>query len=337
MPIPPPEYDHLLALIDDTAIYEHARYGVPRREHGYTVDDATRALVVLCLTGPREDLEAAQRTLLSFLLSAVTPEGRLRNRLSFERRWVDDGDCDDTHGRGIWALAVAAVHAGADSLRSAARSALEGLTAPGSPHLRPRAYAALGAHALWLANPDDPLAGSFASPARALLPGTDRAWPESRLTYGNGRIPAALIAAGEVLDDEELIAAGLHSLEWLVDVETADNHLSFTPVGGWEPGDPRPGFDQQPIEVAALSDACERAWRHTGDPRWSEMVTRCGAWLMGDNDRGVAMYDPRTGATFDGLMGEGVNENSGAESTIAGLATLQACARIGAVFEAPAR
>jgi hypothetical protein len=37
--LPLPEYRHLLSLIDDTWIYEHARYGVPRRDHGRPNDD----------------------------------------------------------------------------------------------------------------------------------------------------------------------------------------------------------------------------------------------------------------------------------------------------------
>jgi hypothetical protein len=49
---------------------------------------------------------------------------------------------------------------------------------------------------------------------------------------------------------------------------------------------------------------------------------------MGDNDGRVPLYDPDTGATRDGLMIDGVNMNSGAESTISGIAVLQDCARV---------
>ena len=42
-------------------------------------------------------------------------------------------------------------------------------------------------------------------------------------------------------------------------LETLGDHLSVTPVAGWGPGEPRPGFDQQPIEAAAIADACARA------------------------------------------------------------------------------
>ena len=45
-------------------------------------------------------------------------------------------------------------------------------------------------------------------------------------------------------------------LTFLLDTEVRDGHLSVTPVGGRGRGDAGPGFDQQPIEVAAIADAC---------------------------------------------------------------------------------
>ena len=90
-------------------------------------------------------------------------------------------------------------------------------------------------------------------------------------------------------------------LGWLLDLETRDGHLSVTPVGGWALGERRPGFDQQPIEVAALADACARAFRLTGDARWAQGVERAVGWFLGDNDAGTPLYDPSTGGGYDGL------------------------------------
>lgn len=325
---PPPKYDHLLGLIDETGIYEHTRFGVPRREHGYTGDDASRALVVLCEAERGDSVERAQRTLLAFLLDSITPQGRFRNRLSFDRQWQDEGDLGDVQGRGIWALAVAATSAHRTDLRDAARSALDQVPTPSSPHLRPLVYAALGAYSLWLADPDDPDVVRLAEPAQRALSGAGRPWPEERLTYANPRIPAAMLAAGKALADPSLVETGLDTLEWLVETETKDGHFSFTATRGWAPGEPRPGFDQQPVEAAAMCDACERAWSITGDSRWQDLVLQCGAWLMGANDGHVELYDPATGVTRDGLMRDGANANSGAEAAISGVAILQACERV---------
>jgi len=114
-------------------------------------------------------------------------------------------------------------------------------------------------------------------------------------------------------------------LGWLMEVETLDGHLSVTPVGGWVTGEPRPGFDQQPIEAAALADACWRAYAVTGDPRWQAGLLRCEAWFLGANDAGISLVDNITGGCCDGLHRTGRNENQGAESTLAMISTFQRC------------
>ena len=53
-------------------------------------------------------------------------------------------------------------------------------------------------------------------------------------------------------------------LGWLLDEQSRDGHLSVVQAGGRGPGEAGPAFDQQPIEVAALADACARAYLITG-------------------------------------------------------------------------
>ena len=163
--------------------------------------------------------------------------------------------------------------------------------------------------------------------------GTERAspewpWPEERLTYDNARIPEAMLAAGAALSRPRLAKDGLSLLRWLVGVETRGDHFSFVPVGGWVQPEPRPAFDQQPIEAAGVADACARAWELTGDPSWKEVVVRAAAWILGDNDVGVPLYDPDTEGCCDGLEPTGVNRNQGAESTLAMITTFQQVRRL---------
>jgi hypothetical protein len=112
-------------------------------------------------------------------------------------------------------------------------------------------------------------------------------------------------------------------LEWLLDAETTQGHLSVTAVGGRGPGDPQPNFDQQPIEVATLADACARAARYAETDRWADGVDAAVGWFLGANDAGVPMWDPESGGGYDGLRADGPNLNQGAESTLALISTLQ--------------
>jgi hypothetical protein len=120
-------------------------------------------------------------------------------------------------------------------------------------------------------------------------------------------------------------------LGWLVEYETSNGHLSPTPVGGRGPEDVKPGFDQQPIEVSSLADACARAAAVDSNPIWRDGVMAAAGWFMGDNDAGKPMWDPETGGGYDGLHADGVNSNQGAESTLAVISTLQHACRLSTV------
>ena len=120
-----------------------------------------------------------------------------------------------------------------------------------------------------------------------------------------------------------VVEEGLRLLAWLIDVQTRFGHLSLVPVGGRGPLDRGPGYDQQPIEAAALADACARAYRLTGGKRWLDGISRAADWFLGANDTAKPLYDPVSGGGCDGLRRYGRNENQGAESTLALVSTLQ--------------
>ena len=52
------------------------------------------------------------------------------------------------------------------------------------------------------------------------------------------------------------------------------------------------------------------------------------AWFLGENDVGAPLLDTVTGGGRDGLTPDGVNENEGAESTIALITALQQARRL---------
>jgi hypothetical protein len=54
------------------------------------------------------------------------------------------------------------------------------------------------------------------------------------------------------------------------------------------------------------------------------------AWLLGDNDAGIPMLDPKTGGCSDALGPTSRSRNQGAESTLAMISVLQQSRRVGA-------
>jgi hypothetical protein len=122
--------------------------------------------------------------------------------------------------------------------------------------------------------------------------------------------------------DDVAVKDGLVLLDWLIETERGTDGFSFTPVGGRGPGDPKPAFDQQPIEAWSLVDACHAAWEVDQSPHWRQAMDEAAHWFLGRNDSGLGMYDPDTGAGYDGLGPGWVNLNRGAESTLAALGSL---------------
>jgi hypothetical protein len=189
------------------------------------------------------------------------------------------------------------------------------------------AFAALGASEVVGAHPEDAPALALLADAAGFLGNTSAGvpwpWPEPYLSYANAVLPEALMAIGCALGRQDLIDEGIGLLAWLLDHETNEGHLSVTPAGGCTAGDSKPGFDQQPIEVAALADACARAAILAPDGNWLSAVEGAVDWFLGDNDAGAIMWDSGTGGGYDGLTADGPNLNQGTESTLALVSTLQ--------------
>jgi hypothetical protein len=64
-------------------------------------------------------------------------------------------------------------------------------------------------------------------------------------------------------------------------------------------------------------DACITAFQLTRDKRWLSEAKRAFDWFLGSNNRGVALYNFRNGGCKDGLHPDRINENQGAESSLA--------------------
>jgi hypothetical protein len=323
-----PDFDHLLRLSDDVGILEHARGPVPLRDHGYCLDDAARGLVVVCREpepGPR--LVALAGTLLTFVVHAAHPNGAFHNRLGYDRRWTDTPEVGDWWGRAVMALGTAAGRAPTPWMRDGALRAFECAARQRSASLRAMAYAGIGAAELLATKPDHVAARQLLIDAATTVdPAGSRAdwpWPEPRLAYANAVLAELHLAAGAALRDPGATAVGERLLTWLIAQETLQGHLSPVPVGGWAPGEPRPAFDQQPIEAAAIADACARAAVRCDDPQWTNGLHLAVTWFLGDNDSGISLVDDETGGGADGLTRNGRSANQGAESTLALLSTLQ--------------
>ncbi|WP_327586444.1 glycosyltransferase [Nonomuraea sp. NBC_00507] len=328
-----PGFRHLVRMSDDTGLFEHARHATVLRHHGYCTDDVARGLVVASREPhPAHRLTRLSECYLAFLTHAQDRSGAFRNRLAFDRRWSDRPDVGDWWGRAMWGLGTAAARTSAPWIRKEALRAFTLGAEQRSPHPRAMAFAGLGAAEVLRATPDSSVAATMLMNAVETIGAPSEnpswPWPQPHLTYANAALAEVIISAGDLSDDRQLLSVGLRMLTWLCDIQTKNGRLSVVPAAGWRQGAPRSRYDQQPIEVAALADACATAGLATGDPSWQEKVRGAVEWFQGANDAGVPMWDPATGGGYDGLTEQGPNLNQGAESTIALISTMQHARRL---------
>ena len=340
-PLPEIKLEHLRRMTDDTGMLQHAKYTVPDRSHGYCVDDNARALIAVVTLKDLQplgaDLNGLAGIYLSFLDHAFNRDsGRFRNFMSYDRRWLEEKGSQDSHGRAVWGLGIA-VALGRDGgevsfaaeLFNRALDATEHFT-----HPRAIAFTIIGIHAyLCSSSANDRARGVLMRLSDRLMQQfrdfatTDWPWCTDTLTYDNARLPQALILAGWWFDDTETLEMGVRALGWLKQVQTDAQRGHFSAIGnhGWSHRNGNKAqFDQQPIEAAAMVDACIEAFNCTRDEEWITYAYRCLNWYQGENDLGLALCDYATGGCRDGLQADSVNENQGAESTLCWLMALLA-------------
>ena len=333
--VPPLRLDHIMRMTDDTGIIQHATYNVPNYHEGYCTDDNARAFLLCNLLDelggrpPSHNLDRLATSYIAFLSAAMNREtGRFRNFMSHSRQWLEHSGSEDSHARALWAVGTGAARSRNDGHRKVCIQLFErGLSAV-ETFSSPRAWAftLLGIHEFLRPFPDH-------LPAKALREALtfrlvelwkghatgDWPWFEPKATYVNARLCQALLLSGQSMPHPEALEIGLKSLGWLASVQkTPAGH--FRPIGSngfYERDGRHADFDQQPVEAQAMVSACLEAFRATQDEAWSREAKRAFEWFLGRNDLGLPLYDSSSGACSDGLHQDRINENQGAESTLA--------------------
>ncbi|QDV76462.1 glycosyltransferase family 4 protein [Botrimarina mediterranea] len=330
--------DHVLRMTDSTGIFQHATYSLPNFQEGYCTDDNARALILTVLLEElghdSVGLHQAASSYAAFLNHAYDPAiGRFRNFMSFDRKWLERDGSDDSQGRTLWALGTCAGRSQRRSFQSWAvqlfQQALPACAQTSSP--RTWALALIGIHEYLRRFSGDRLASQMRDKLTdKLIDLYDRTatddWPwfEEVASYANAKLPHALILSGRWSGNEKALTIGLTSLRWLA-VKQLSPEGRFRPIGcnGFcRRGEPIAAYDQQPIEANAMISASIEAHNAGGDPFWLNQAHLAFDWFLCRNDLGQPLYDSGTGGCHDGLQEGRVNENQGAESTLAFLLSL---------------
>lgn len=284
------------------------------------VDDAARAVVLCSLLWRRRPLPEYRDMalgLLRFLVYMQLGDGRVIN---FLRDWDGRRNAEGPTSRpGGPAWQARAAHAfacglaafGGDVWDAAFDAAIRWLDPP-VPYLDVRAVATLAALEHWK------VSGAPASRRRAA------AWAEEiGAQCSEGRL---LDAAGceavhlwGHLQEVALVEAGtaLGRLQWVETARRSARALLLPAAARC-----RDAPSVIPFEVSCVVAGLAAVGRATADLGLLAGAHRAATWFHGCNAAGQPVYDPATGAVFDGIDERRVSRNAGAEATIEGALAL---------------
>jgi glycosyltransferase involved in cell wall biosynthesis len=330
--------DHLMRMSDSTGIFQHACYSIPNSREGYCTDDNARALILTVLLEElgrdTRDLHHAASTYAAFLNYAFDSDtGRFRNFMSYDRQWLERDGSDDSQGRAIWALGTCIGRSQRRSFQAWAVQLFERALPACNDTSSPRtwALALIGIHEYLRRLSGDRLVNQMRDVLTSKLidlydrTATDE-WPwfEDVASYNNAKLSHALILSGRWSDNHRALKIGTDSLRWLAQQQLSPQGR-FRPIGcnGFSHrGRSAAEYDQQPIEAHAMISAALEACNVEEPRSWSDQAHLAFDWFLGRNDLGIPLYDTTTGGCHDGLQENRVNENQGAESTLAFLLSL---------------
>lgn len=311
-------------------IYQHATCNIPNYNHGYCLDDNSRALLLLVKAQEIDSSIVNHRLVnvyLSFILYAQSPDGTFKNFMSFDLNFLENKGSEDSTGRAIWAIGTllgnphfAPYH---DVSREIFNRSLDHLCDLTSP--RAIGYSLLGILKFIEANPDDvhaiqvakTLAGFLENEFEACF-SLDWPWFEEVISYDNAILPLAMLQAGRILENRQWRETGLASFSFLDATLFSGSHCSIIGNQGWfKKGGKASRTGQQPVEIPSIMLLYREVYLLDKNVLHLQKIRQAFLWYLGENDMGTPLYNPVDRSCYDGLEDFGVNKNQGAESNIA--------------------
>ncbi len=144
--------------------------------------------------------------------------------------------------------------------------------------------------------------------------------------YGNDQA-SAIFKTGLFLNDTSYVNRAMDEVDnfypWLLN-NGFKNSFNVTFNGSFFAPENIHEFEQIAYGVRPMLFAAVEAYVITNNEKYADMAGHLAAWFLGKNSAITNMFSVTTGRCYDGInAGNSVNKNSGAESTIEALLTMQ--------------
>ena len=317
-------------LTDDTGIIQHAIFGIPNLKEGYCLDDNARAML-MALMAYRIKKDTSSLKLIPVYLSYIhymqNDDGNFRNFLSFSRQYLDEVGSEDSFGRTIWAIGYLLNYPPNNSYYQIGKLLFD----KAKPHfdnlqsIRSIANTIIGICYYLRSNmSDDAMIEKLRNLTYKLIDHYNINnhdgwhWFEALLAYDNAILPLAMLHATSILNEEKIKKVAFESMNFLVDHTMKDGYLSIIGNEKWfKKDEKRSVFAQQPVDAMGMVLMFRQAYNITGKRSYLTKLFKSFKWFLGENDLRISLYNHDTQGSCDGIESYGINQNQGAESTIA--------------------
>lgn len=321
---------HIYTLTDRTGILQHCKYIIPNLKEGYCLDDNARALLMTCMAFKKhkdENILKLIYTYISFIYYMQNDDGTFNNFLNYNRQFKNNNFDEDAFGRTIWALGYIIKN---PPDHNTFLMALDIFNKSSDNFLKLKSIRAISYTLIgicyylkhFLINKKIntifniltyKLTDSFEEHSD-----NKWSWFEDIITYDNGVIPLSLFRSYEIIRQKKILLIAKKSTDFLTKTLFTGNHFSFIGNSAWyKKGGNKSAFAQQPIEAMSMVLLYDKAYKITQDKKYQKYMIKSYNWFLGENDLCIPLYDEETGSCYDGLESFGLNQNQGAESTLA--------------------
>ncbi len=340
---------HVENMTTDFGMIQFSKFNIPDIESGYTLDDNSRALLVMCqhycLTKDSRALFYI-KLYYDFIKYCLQDTGHFLNYIDVDYEFTNQNNetnLADSNGRAIWALGYLSniqfeelPFGFIDDLDDTFTNAIKNITKIHST--RAMAFVIKGLYyrnksknneneLAILVEFSNRLVQMYRHEAEA-----DWIWFESYLTYANSVLPEALLCAYLATGKLEYKEIAKSSFDFLLQKIFIEEEINVVSNINWLQKVDQYNFSkaggEQPIDVAYTIIALEKFNKQFQHQDYDEKMTIAFNWFLGLNRLSQIVYNPSTGGCYDGLEEYAVNLNQGAESTLSYLLARLAMERV---------
>ena len=331
--LPPIKLDHIDELTTDYGMLQFSKFGQPDIKSGYTLDDNARALINMVMYYKHFEAPKALKlanTYLSFIEGIQRDDGWFDNYKNFNQQLTEQNlevNLEDANGRTLWSLGYLIAHEQLISKSLVFRAkkcwnkALKSIHDIKSP--RAIAYTIKGLYHYHLVNKEEKIEKLIRRFAKMLIhhyhinSEDNWSWYENYMTYANNVLPEAMMYSYLITKEKQFKKIAEISFDFLLSQYFMKGQITVISNRGWfKKKNERTFYGEQPIEVATTIIALDLFYEVTGKIKYKDQLDLAFSWFLGNNHLKQIMYNPKNGASYDGLEDSHININQGAESTL---------------------